>query len=84
MFSHLFLERYIPLTRRDELRGQFKHLQHDCMLATEYEAGFIELSRHETFLIPIEVEKVRRFIEGLAYGITVTIARESEIWTTFH
>lgn len=49
------------------------------MSVTEYEARFTELSHHVTFLIPTEAEKVRRFMEGLNYGIRVTMACESEM-----
>lgn len=69
MVSHLLLERYIPLSMSDELRGQFEHLQQDRMSVTEYEMGFTKLSRHVAFLI---------------YGIRITMARESKIGTTFH
>lgn len=47
------------------------------MTVTKYEAIFTKLSHHAAFLIPTEVEKVRRFIEGLPYGIRISIARES-------
>lgn len=53
------------------------------MLVIECEARYTELSRHATFLIPTEAEKVRRFIEGFTYGIKVTMARESDMETTF-
>lgn len=54
------------------------------MIVNEYEARFIELSCHDSFLIPTEVEKVRQFIDGLTYGIRIVIAQNSDIWTTFH
>ncbi|XP_019262238.1 PREDICTED: uncharacterized protein LOC109240076 [Nicotiana attenuata] len=42
------------------------------------------LSRHAAFLIPTEADKVRRFIEGLTYGIRIAMALELETGTTFH
>lgn len=56
---------------REELKGQFEYLQHGHMLMTEHEVRFTE-SHHGTFLIPTEVEKVRRFIDYVTYGIRVT------------
>ncbi|XP_070057041.1 uncharacterized protein [Nicotiana tomentosiformis] len=53
------------------------------MSVTEYEMKFIELSRHAAFLIPTKVEKVRRFIEGLNFGIKTSMARKAETGATF-
>ncbi|XP_070054180.1 uncharacterized protein [Nicotiana tomentosiformis] len=49
----------------------------------EYEMRFTELSQHAAFLIPMEVEKVKRFIEGLNFCIKIYMAREAESGTTF-
>lgn len=57
-FLHLFLERYIPFTTRNELRNQFEHLHQDHISVTEYEARIIELSHYTTFFIPTEAKKV--------------------------
>lgn len=81
---HLFLEKYISLTRRDELRDQFKLLQKDCVSVNKYERRFTELFCHAAFLILAEAEKARRCIEGLSYDSRVAMARGSEIGTTFH
>lgn len=54
------------------------------MLVAEYEARLKELARHISFLIPTEVEKVRHLIEGLTYGISITMAQKSEMCVTFH
>lgn len=43
-----------------------------------------ELSRHATIFFPTEAETVRQFIKGLNYGIRISMARGSEIATTFH
>lgn len=34
-------------------------------------------------MIPTEVDRERRFIEGLHYGIKITMSTEAEIGTTF-
>lgn len=54
------------------------------MSVTEYESRFLELSRHVVFLTPTEAEKVKGFIEGLNYGIKITMTIEVETWTIFH
>lgn len=43
------------------------------MSLIEYESRFTELSHHAVILIPTKSEKVRRFIEGLNYGIKILI-----------
>lgn len=52
------------------------------MTVTLYKMRFIDLSRNEVVLIPTEREKVWRFIEGLAYGIRLQIARDTETETS--
>ncbi|XP_070045473.1 uncharacterized protein [Nicotiana tomentosiformis] len=42
---------------------------------------FTELSHHAAFMIPTEVENVKRFIEGLDFGIKIARAREAETGT---
>lgn len=45
---------------------------------------FTELARYAAFLVPIDRERVRKFIEGLNFGIRYGMAREVETNTTFH
>ncbi|XP_070042623.1 uncharacterized protein [Nicotiana tomentosiformis] len=37
---------------------------------------FVELDRHAEWLVPTERENIRRFIDGLNYGLRLIIARE--------
>lgn len=50
---------------------------------TKYETRFTELPRRVAFLIPTEAKKARRFINGLTYGIRVTMAQELGIRMSF-
>lgn len=53
------------------------------MSVTKYGTRFTELSCHVAFLIPTEVEKAKRFIDGLMYVINVNVSRESDMGTSF-
>ncbi|XP_070032937.1 uncharacterized protein [Nicotiana tomentosiformis] len=52
-FSVLFLEKFVPQSRKEELRRQFEQLRHDGM------------------------ERIMRFIDGLAYQLRLLMSRES-------
>lgn len=54
------------------------------MSLIEYESRFTELSHHAVILIPTKSEKVRRFIEGLNYGIKISIDRDAKIEPIFY
>nr|XP_033513239.1 uncharacterized protein LOC117277918 [Nicotiana tomentosiformis] len=75
-FSYPFLDMYIPLTTKDELRGLFEHLKQGHMLVIEYEAIFTELSRHAAFLIPIEAVEIARRIERVCSQGRVVMMRD--------
>ncbi|XP_070045683.1 uncharacterized protein [Nicotiana tomentosiformis] len=45
-FTHIFMDRYIQPSQREELRFQFEQLQQGQMLVTDYEARFSKLPRH--------------------------------------
>ncbi|XP_070046343.1 uncharacterized protein [Nicotiana tomentosiformis] len=64
-FSVLFLEKFVPQTRREELRRQFEYLRQEDLSVTQYEMQFLELARHAVWLVPTERDKIRRFINGL-------------------
>ncbi|XP_075092052.1 uncharacterized protein LOC142172167 [Nicotiana tabacum] len=53
-FTHLFLEKYIPPSERQELPGQFERLCEGHMFVTDYEARFTNLSRHASIILPID------------------------------
>ncbi|XP_070035916.1 uncharacterized protein [Nicotiana tomentosiformis] len=83
-FTHLFLDRYIPPSKREELRFQFEQLRQDQMSVTDYEARLSELSLHALMILPTEMDRVQRFIAGLHSGIWSTVAREVEMGTSYH
>ncbi|XP_070054538.1 uncharacterized protein [Nicotiana tomentosiformis] len=77
-FSQLFLDKFIPFTLIEEYCSQFECLYQGSMTITQYENRFIYLSRHAVVLIPPERERVRRFIDGLTFGIKLHMAKETE------
>ncbi|XP_070035696.1 uncharacterized protein [Nicotiana tomentosiformis] len=64
-FSVLFLEKFVPQTRIEELRRHFEYLRQEDLTVTQYEMRFSELARRIVSLVPTEREKIRRFINGL-------------------
>ncbi|XP_070047232.1 uncharacterized protein [Nicotiana tomentosiformis] len=82
-FTQLFLDRYIPLSEREELRYQFEQLEQGQMSVTDYEARFSELSHHALMILSTDAEKVKRFLAGLHSGIRANMAREIEMGTSY-
>ncbi|XP_070047000.1 uncharacterized protein [Nicotiana tomentosiformis] len=66
-FSILFLEKFVPPTRKEELRRKFEQLCQDSLSVIQYEMRFSELAHHVVCLVPIERERIRRFIGSLTY-----------------
>ncbi|XP_070050103.1 uncharacterized protein [Nicotiana tomentosiformis] len=64
-FSVLFLETFMPQTRREELHRQFEYIRQEDLSVTQYEMQFSESVRHALWLVPSERDKIRRFINGL-------------------
>lgn len=54
------------------------------MTAFEYIMRFTGLSLHAPSLVSTYRERLRRFIEGLAYSLRYEMSREVEKGTTFH
>lgn len=81
--SQLFQEKSMRLTYRNELCSQFEYLQQDGIIVTQYEMKIVDLSRHATFLIPMEKENMKSFIEWLNFSIRLQMARETETEITF-
>ncbi|XP_070003293.1 uncharacterized protein [Nicotiana sylvestris] len=73
-FTHLFLDRYIPPSEREELWYQFEQLEQGQMSVTDYEARFSELSRHALMILSTDTERVQRFVAGLHSGIRANMA----------
>ncbi|XP_070032008.1 uncharacterized protein [Nicotiana tomentosiformis] len=76
-FSQLFLEKYLPVTLREDYRKQFEHLQQGSMTVTQYETHLFYLAHHATILLLTESERVRRFIEELTYLIRLQMDKET-------
>ncbi|XP_070044837.1 uncharacterized protein [Nicotiana tomentosiformis] len=75
-FSELFLEKFIPVTQREEYRRQFEYLWQGSMTVTLYETRFGDLAHHTIILLPIKRERVRRFIDGPIYTTRLQMAKE--------
>ncbi|XP_070055188.1 uncharacterized protein [Nicotiana tomentosiformis] len=76
-FFVLLLEKFVPPTRREELRRQFEQLRQEGMYVTKYEMRFSELARQTVWLVPTERERIRRFIDVLTYQLHFVMTRES-------
>ncbi|XP_070057825.1 uncharacterized protein [Nicotiana tomentosiformis] len=82
-FSVLFLEKFVPQSRREELRRQFEKLHQDGMSVTQYEMRFSKLARHAVWLVPTDRERIMRFIDDLTYQLRLLMTRERVSSVTF-
>ncbi|XP_070040667.1 uncharacterized protein [Nicotiana tomentosiformis] len=82
-FTQLFLDRYIPPSKKEELWYKFGQFEQGRMSVTDYEERFSESSRHALMILPTDVERVRRFFVGLHSGIRANMAREVEMGTSY-
>lgn len=62
---------------------QFKQLRQGDMFVTQYEMRFSELARHAIWLVPIDRERIRRFIDGLTFQLRLLMTRERVFGATF-
>ncbi|XP_070049419.1 uncharacterized protein [Nicotiana tomentosiformis] len=46
-FSQIFLEKFLPVTLREDFRRQFERLQHGSMSVTQYETRFVDLGQFQ-------------------------------------
>ncbi|XP_070047269.1 uncharacterized protein [Nicotiana tomentosiformis] len=76
LFSWLFLEKFLPITLKEDYRMQFERLQRGSMTVTHYETRFVDLACHALLLLLAEGERVRRFIYGLTRPIRLQMAKE--------
>ncbi|XP_070057372.1 uncharacterized protein [Nicotiana tomentosiformis] len=83
-FFYMFFWEFVPQTLMDEWRTKFEQLQHGAMTVSEHATRFSELSRHAPALVSTVRERVRRFIEGLSYGLRLGMAWELETDASFH
>ncbi|XP_070046356.1 uncharacterized protein [Nicotiana tomentosiformis] len=56
-FSQLFIEKFLPITLREERHHQLERLQQGSMTVTQYETRFVDFSRHAILLLPTERER---------------------------
>ncbi|XP_070040220.1 uncharacterized protein [Nicotiana tomentosiformis] len=82
-FSVVFLEKFVPQSRREELHRQLEQLRHSDMSVTQYEMRFSELSHHVVLLVPTDRERIRRFIDGLTYQLRLLMIKERVSGATF-
>nr|XP_009797364.1 PREDICTED: uncharacterized protein LOC104243805 [Nicotiana sylvestris] len=72
----MFMDRFVPLSKRDDMRRQFEQLRQGSMIVTEYEAKFTNLASYAPFLVADEHEKVRRFVDGLEHRYRGSVVRD--------
>ncbi|XP_070032443.1 uncharacterized protein [Nicotiana tomentosiformis] len=77
------MEKFVPQSRREELRRQFEQLRQGDMSMTHYEMRFLELARHAIWLVPTDRERIRRFIDGLTFQLRYLMTRERVSGATF-
>ncbi|XP_070046235.1 uncharacterized protein [Nicotiana tomentosiformis] len=82
-FSVLFFEKFVPQSRREELRRQFEQLHQDSMSVMQYGMRFFELACHAIWLVPTDRERIRRFIDGLTYQLRLLMTHERVSSATF-
>ncbi|XP_070045348.1 uncharacterized protein [Nicotiana tomentosiformis] len=77
------MREFIPHTLRDAWHAKFEKLHQGTMTVSEYAILLNGFSRHAPALVSIVKERVRRFSEGLNYGIRFSIARELKTYTPY-
>ena len=82
-FSVVFLEKFVPQSRREELCRQVEQLCQGDISVTRYEMRFSELVRHAVLMVPTDRERIRRFIDGLTYQLWLLMTRERVSGATF-
>ncbi|XP_033515252.1 uncharacterized protein [Nicotiana tomentosiformis] len=64
-FSKGFREQFFSDADKYAIATQFKQLKQESMNVKEYSHEFTRLSKYATYMIPNEVARVRRFVDGL-------------------
>nr|XP_033516007.1 uncharacterized protein LOC117280399 [Nicotiana tomentosiformis] len=54
------------------------------MTVNQYEMRFMDLARHAVWLVPTKIEMIRRFNDGLNYGLRYSLVWEAELDVRFH
>ncbi|XP_074346555.1 uncharacterized protein LOC141685344 [Apium graveolens] len=73
-FTEMFLEKYFPIYMQDQLEMKFLNLRQEDMTVAEYEVKFLELARFAPEYVNTEVNKAKRFQQGLKPGIRSQVA----------
>lgn len=73
----------MPQSHREELRRQFEQLRQGDMTVTQYDMRLSKLARHAVWLIPMDRERIRRFVDGLTYQLRILMTRERVFGATF-
>ena len=73
----------MPQSRIEELLRQFEWLRQGEMTVMQYEMRFLELARHDIWLVPTDRERIRRFVDGLTYQLRILMTRERVNCDTF-
>ncbi|XP_074352925.1 uncharacterized protein LOC141692085 [Apium graveolens] len=64
-FTKLFLEKYFPYCLQNQLEVEYLELKQGEKSLSEYEAKFTELARLAPGYVSTEIQKVKRFQQGL-------------------
>ncbi|XP_070046505.1 uncharacterized protein [Nicotiana tomentosiformis] len=83
MFSEIFLREFVPQNFRDSWSTELEQLHQGTMIVSEYSIRFSELSPYAPTLVSTVRERVRGFIEGLNYGIRLSMSQELETNTLY-
>ena len=68
-FKDLFLGKYFPQPYRQAMILEFLDLKQRDMTVMQYEQRFTELARHATYYVTTEIARVRKFKNGLRFGL---------------
>ena len=68
-FHDLFMSKYFPATARHVKAREFLELKQGSMTLMEYVAKFSELTRFIDDYVTIDMDKVRKFKDGLKLSI---------------
>ena len=68
-FHELFMSKYFPATARHAKAREFLEMKQGTMTVMEYVAKFIELAHFADDYVATNMDKVRRFEDGLKLSI---------------
>ncbi|KAA0060484.1 Gag protease polyprotein-like protein [Cucumis melo var. makuwa] len=81
-FKKAFFDKFYPRSFRDAKRNEFLRLTQGSMTIAEYEKKYTELSMYATRVIEDEVERCKRFEEGLREEIRTPVTACAD-WNDF-